>query len=322
MANKSSNQPTRKLSAQQLKAFAKSIGIDLIGIAPATLDHQDEEHLRRYVELKHHGDMEYLEDYRKRLHPQTLLAEAKSVIVMAVNYYREVEPLPEGHGRVARYAYGRDYHKVIRKLLKQLEKFIMENLPEAKCRPCVDSAPLFERAFAVKAGLGFIGKNTTLITPEFGSFVLLGEMITTLELETDKPKTGTCGTCARCLAACPTRAIIAPGQLDARRCVSYLTIEKRGDIPAEFHQLIGDKIFGCDICQEVCPYNKSRAKPLELEAFKEVTIAGSSLPLDEILAIETDEKYLERFAGSPLMRAKRTGLQRNARIVQKNIADK
>lgn len=290
----------------------------MIGIAPADFDMEGEEYLRNFIEKERQGDMQYLEDYKKRVDPAQLLPAAKSVIVIAVNYYRDVPETPAGHGRIARYANGRDYHKVLKKLLKQLAAFIQERHPDAAVRPCVDSAPLLEKAYAVRAGLGFIGKNTTLITPQFGSFVLLGELLTDLELHYDQPATGTCGTCTRCLDACPTDAFAGPRELDAKRCISYLTIEHKGPIPKEFHKPMGNLIFGCDICQEVCPYNQQFAKPLQLEAFKEVTIAGSSIPLQEILAIKDDEEYLQRFAGSPLMRAKRKGLQRNAKIANSN----
>jgi epoxyqueuosine reductase len=358
--------------SQKIKTFAKSIGIDLIGFAPALPDEEGQTRLRDFLKEQRHGNMLYLEDSFKRTHPQELLPGAKSVIVIAVNYYREAEPVPAGNGRFARYAYGRDYHKVIKKLLKQIEAFIIQNAPNALCKPCVDSAPLLEKSYAVRAGLGFLGKNTTLITPEFGSFVLLGELLTTLELDYDKPKTGTCGTCARCLAACPTKALIGPGQMAATRCISYLTIENArtgcigaagqscsaspdserdeevimqkgkpgiglsetpqkssgdGDtrpgarikqIPKEFQAPMGDRIFGCDVCQEVCPYNKAFAKPLQLPALRDVKIAGFSIPLAEILSIKTDADFTRRFAGSPVMRAKRAGLQRNARVAMKN----
>ncbi len=313
----------------QLKQFAKTIGVDLIGIAPAEYDEQGEQKLADFIQEGRHGQMAYLENYQKRVRPQELLPEAKSVIVIAINYYREVESNLKGRaqaqsavpeGRIARYAYGRDYHKVLKKILKQLAAFIQQNSPDARTHLCVDSSPILEKSFAEKAGLGFIGKNTTLITPEFGSFVLLGELITTLQLDYDQPRVGTCGTCARCQDACPTQAILSPGQLDARRCISYLTIENRDEIPEEFHQKMGNLIYGCDICQEVCPYNKANAKPLTLKAFTEVKIAGSSIPLQEILNLKTDEEFLARFAGSPLMRAKRKGLQRNARIAATNIS--
>lgn len=305
-----------------IKTFARSIGADLVGIAPAIPAREAQKHLEEFLSRNRHGSMRYLEDARKRTHPQELLPEAKSVIVIAVNYYREVPTTPPSHGRIARYAYGRDYHKVIKKLLEQIAEFIEKNHPEAVCKPCVDSAPLMEKSYAVQAGLGFLGKNTTLITPEFGSFVLLGELLTTLPLEYDRPHEGTCGTCTRCLDGCPTKALVAPGKMDATRCISYLTIERSRNestpIPAALRAKMQNWIFGCDICQEVCPYNKVRAKPLQLPALKETKIAGHSIPLQEILAIQTDEEFTKKFAGSPVMRAKRAGLQNNARVAQQN----
>ncbi len=312
---------TPPFTSESLKIFARSIGVDLIGIAPAEPDEQGQIRLQEFLDQNRQGQMHYLEDAHKRTHPQALLPEAKSVIVIAVNYYRDVPATPKDHGRFARYAYGRDYHKVIKKILKQLEAFITQNHPQAVCKPCVDSTPLLEKSYAVRAGLGFIGKNTTLITKEFGSYVLLGELLTTLELTPDQPlqeKLGTCGTCTRCIDACPTKAITAAQQMDATRCISYLTIETKDPIPQEFHTQMGNMIFGCDICQEVCPYNKAFAKPLQLQAFKEVKIAGLSMPLQEILNLQTDEEFTKKFAGSPVMRAKRAGLQRNAKIALKN----
>lgn len=304
---------------EDIKKFAYEQGADLVGIAPAHLSNPELEHLENFLKKGRQGNMKYLENAQLRVTPQQLLPGAQSVIVIAVNYYREVPPTPAGHGRIARYAYGRDYHKVLKKILKQMAAYIESQLPNERTYACVDSSPLLEKAFAVKAGLGFIGKNTTLITKKFGSFVLLAEIITTAKLDYDSEEAGTCGTCTRCINACPTKAIVAPQELDARRCISYLTIENKEEIPQEFHKPMGNIIFGCDICQEVCPYNQAFAKPLTLQAFKEVTIAGSSLDLQEILAIETDEDYLKKFAGSPLMRPKRKNLQRNARIALKNL---
>lgn len=301
-----------------IKSFAKELGIDLIGFTPAVFDDEGLSHLANFIGKERQGDMHYLEDFKKRVDPNVLLPGAKSVIVIAINYFREQKPVPKGHGRVARYANGRDYHKVLKKLLKQLAAYIGEKDPSAETKLCVDSAPLLEKAYAVRAGIGFIGKNTTLITPQYGSYVLLGEILTNLELEYDQPADGTCGTCTRCIDACPTKAFAGPRELDAKKCISYLTIEHKGPIPEEFHKPMANWIFGCDICQEVCPYNKQFAKPLQLEAFKKVTIAGSSIPLEEILSIKDDEEYVARFAGSPLMRAKRAGLQRNARIAKQN----
>lgn len=303
---------------QKIKEFARAAGADLVGIAPATPDREGQKRLQGFLEKKRQGSMHYLENDFLRTHPSGLLPGAKSIIVIAVNYYRDVPPVRDTDGRFARYAYGRDYHKVIKKLLKQIEDFITQTIPDAACKQCVDSAPLMEKPYAVMAGLGFSGKNTTLITQEFGSFVLLGELLTTLDLTPDKPKDGTCGTCTRCMDACPTQAIIGAGQMDANRCISYLTIENKEAIPQEFHAKMANWIFGCDICQEVCPYNKAFARPLTLQALKEVKIAGLSIPLEEILSIASDDEFTGRFAGSPVMRAKRAGLQRNARIAVDN----
>lgn len=293
--------------------------MDLIGIAAALPDAEGEQKLQNFLGEGRQGSMHYLEDAHKRTHPEELLPGAKSVIVIAVNYYREVPVTPADHGKFARYAYGRDYHKVIKKLLRQIEEYIAREFPGTECKPCVDSAPIMEKSYAVKAGLGFLGKNTTLITPEFGSYVLLGELLTTLELVPDQPRDGTCGNCTRCIDACPTQALLGPGQMNAVRCISYLTIENKGPIPEEFHSAMSNLIFGCDICQEVCPYNKSFAKPLQLEAFKNVTIAGHSMKLQEILDIASDEAFTQKFAGSPVMRTKKAGLQRNARIALENM---
>ena len=304
--------------SSQIKEYAKSAGADLAGIAPAEFDMETAGKISNYISRGRHGEMSYLENLKARTGPKSLLPEAKSVIVIGVNYYREQKRAKKGYGKIARYAYGRDYHKVIKNLLKKIINFIEQKKPESKNMICVDSAPIMEKYFAVKAGLGFIGKNTTLITPQFGSFVLLGEIITSLKLPVDTPCIGTCGTCERCLRACPTKALVAPYEMDARRCVSYLTIEKKGQIPKRFHKKIGERIFGCDACQEVCPYNKAHAKPLEFKDLKNTRIAGSQIPLEEIISIKNDEEFLKRFAGSPLMRAKKEGLQRNAKIALSN----
>jgi epoxyqueuosine reductase len=308
----------KDIFAEKIKSFALSVGADLVGIAPAEHDRVDEKRLRDFVKSARHADMDWLTNITLRTDPRMLLPDAKSAIVIAVNYYTPNPPLPSGYGRVARYARGRDYHKVIKNILKKIAAFIKANRPEARSKICVDSSPLLEKSYAVKAGLGFIGKNTTLITPQFGSFVLLGVLITTLKLSPDQASSGTCGTCARCLNSCPTKALIAAGTMDARRCVAYLTIENKGEIPAEFTGKIAPYIFGCDTCQEVCPYNLTRAKPAKnRDLLKQ--IAGPAISLAEILKMRNDQQYLRRFAGSPLMRAKRKGLQRNARFIQKKI---
>ena len=241
---------------------------------------------------------------------------AKAIIVLALNYYREKPDTPPDHGRISRYAWGRDYHKVFRGILKDLLQYLQENFPGHQHKLCVDSAPLMEKVYANQAGIGFYGKNSILISPTIGSYFLLGELVTTLDLIADTPpKTitnATCGTCTRCRDACPTGALDIPGQIDARRCISYLTIESKNPIPSEFASDTSNLIMGCDICQEVCPYNIRLAKPATHPAFTTGKIAGDQIPLAEILQICNDQQYLQRFAGSPLMRAKRLGLIKNA----------
>jgi epoxyqueuosine reductase len=313
-----------KKTTGEVKDCALKAGADLIGITPADFDMEGETRLENFIKEHRSADMSWLEDYKKRVHPKMLLPSAKSIIVIGINYCQPDNNIPPTHGRIARYAYGRDYHKVIKGVLKKIGQFIKEQNkeqnPEVEYKLCVDSAPILEKSYAVKAGLGFIGKNTTLITPEFGSFVVLGELITNLEFEYDKEKSGTCGTCTRCIDSCPTKALIGPCKMDARRCISYLTIENKKTIPKEFRAKIGNRIFGCDTCQESCPYNQTLACVSTHPDFK-TKIAGSSLPLKEIISIRTEDEFVIRFAGSPLMRAKLRNLKRNAKIAQANAAD-
>lgn len=310
-------------AATQIKTHAREqLGVDLIGICSAADLTEARQELEAFLKLGYQGDMHYLEKLEQRTSPTSLLPGAQAVIVIAINYYRDKPVTPPDHGRVARYAWGRDYHKVLRRLLKDLQIYLDQNWPEHQHRLCVDSAPLMEKPLAARAGLGFYGKNTTLINPQIGSFILLGEIVTTLPLPSDQPSeqitSATCGTCTRCLDACPTQALIAPGRMDARRCISYLTLETKSPIPEEFSSASSNLIAGCDICQEVCPYNKAHAKPLTFEPLKAVRIAGDSIPLAEILTIKNTEQYLARFAGSPLMRPKREGLVKNALNAAKN----
>lgn len=301
----------------EIKEFALSAGADLIGFAPAFVDEEGAEKLAEFVAQGRAGEMEYLKDFVKRTRPDSILEGAKSVIVIAVNYFRDGEATADGYGRVARYAYGRDYHKTVKGILKKIVGFIESKVPGAKCVMCVDSAPLMEKDYAVAAGLGFIGKNTTLIIPNRGSFVLLGEIVTDLELVHDEPVLGSCGTCRRCIDACPTGALTGPCRMDARLCVSYLTVEYKGEIAAELTEKIGDRVFGCDVCQEVCPYNKVFSRPNTNTDFNG-PIAGGSIELEEILKMKDEDEFTRRFAGSPLMRAKLAGMKRNAGIVKNN----
>lgn len=256
-----------------------------------------------------------------------LLPDTKSVIVGAISYFvqerkcaevqepKETPPL----GSVARYAWGADYHEILEGKLMALLDFLRELLGDwVKGKACVDTSPILERDFATQAGLGWIGKNTCLINPNSGSFLFLGELLVNVELMPDEPfSRNHCGKCTRCISACPTAALVAPYQLDARLCISYLTIELRGSIPRRLRPLIGNWVFGCDICQEVCPWN-SKAKLTDEEGFKASPFAKPELL--EILSL-TEEQFLNRFRKSPIKRAKRSGLIRNACVAIGNLGE-
>lgn len=221
-------------------------------------------------------------------------------------------------GKVAKYAYGVDYHKLIEKKLKTLSRFVLDaGGPGTEVKSYVDTGPILEKAFAQEAGLGFFGKNTNLITKEFGSWIFLASLITNLELEPSAPHTGGCGSCRICIDACPTGALLGNGVLDARRCISYLTIESKEPHPADLQKGIGEWVFGCDICQEVCPYN-FRAKTTKHEAIYPEKRAGTWMDLEEMERL-SDEEFQVKFQGSPLKRAKKIGIIRNAKTVAMNV---
>jgi epoxyqueuosine reductase len=225
---------------------------------------------------------------------------------------------PVTHGRVARYAWGKDYHRVMRKRLESLVRYIESLAPEAKCRITVDTSPLLERATAQRAGLGFVGKNTMLVTRGFGSWVFLASVVTTLDLPADPPDRRSCGLCRICIDSCPAQAITAPYRLDARRCTAYWTIESREPVPEPLKGKTGNWIFGCDACQEACPHNK-RAASTNVPEFNPSRGAGARLPLREVLALKTDEEFKKRFGGTPLARLGRERLIRNARQAALNF---
>lgn len=253
-------------------------------------------------------------------HPEQLLAGARSVVMLALPY-RNVEPVepPSGHGRVSRYAWGDDYHDVIRERLHQLADQLRGWLPTAKTRGVVDTAPFLEREFAQLAGLGWIGKHTLLLNRSWGSWFFLAALITDVELLADTPHVvDHCGTCRACLDACPTDAFVAPHVLDASRCISYLTIELRSPIPLELRSGMGDWVFGCDVCQDVCPWNH-RAPLVEEPAFVPRQ-ASNPLELSALFTL-TEAEFRQRFRHTPLWRPQRRGLLRNAAIVLGNSRD-
>lgn len=292
---------------KEIKDFAQELGFDLVAIIPANPLTTEAAHLKEWLNKGFEGEMDYMErDPEKRSNPQKILSGAKSIICLGLNYYQNSDA---ENFKVARYAFGKDYHKVIEKKLKKLRRFIIEKTGAGKqdFKLYSDAGPLLERGYAVKAGFGFIGKNTTLITKDFGSWVFLAEIITTLELTPDaitENFKGECGSCDRCIKACPTGALTKPYQLDARKCISYQTIENKGEITED----IKDRAFGCDICQEVCPHN-CRSQQTGLEEFTN-HIAGPSLNSQEIENL-TEEEFAIKFAGSPLKRSGLKNLKRN-----------
>lgn len=303
--------------------FALSKGFDLVKIAPAKLEQKHVVAFNEWLDKGYEADMAYMRKKELREDIKKILPKAKAVICLATNYYYENSSLKSGHGRVARYAYGRDYHKVISRKLKEVEIFIKELTPYAETKSYVDTGPVLERAYAEASGIGFFGKNSLIITKEFGSYVFLSEIITTLNLPSDQKilqKTNNsfagCGGCKKCIDACPTGAIIAPGVIDSSKCISYLTIENKKGIPKKLAAIIKKArlLYGCDICQEVCPHNK-RARITTHFEFKNPRLAGDQLPLKKIISFKTDTEFLATFAGSAVMRAKRKGLQRNAQTL-------
>lgn len=251
-------------------------------------------------------------DPRRRSHPTEVLPNCQSIICVGINYFSShmADERP-GNGRIARYAWGEDYHRIFEKRLKQFEAHIREMAPEAKTRRYVDTGPIMEKAWAQEAGLGWIGKHSNLVSPKFGSWLLLGEILTTLELEPDTPGTDLCGTCTLCLNACPTQAFPEPYVLDATRCISYLTIEFRGErqeIPDELSRQIGNRIFGCDDCLDVCPYN-TNAYPTHEQSFHPSSVTLSPQLVE--LARMTKKQFGETFQKSPIKRSKYQGFLRN-----------
>ncbi len=295
---------------QRIKAEAKRLGFGFVGIARA--EHMDEEarRLEAWLNQGMHGKMQYMENhFEKRVDPTRLVPGAKSVVSLLYNYYTEKEQVDPEAPKISKYAYGEDYHFVIKRKLKDLLRFIQENIGEVNGRCFVDSAPVLERDWAKRAGVGWIGKNTLLIHPKAGSYFFLAELILDLELAPDSPMRDYCGTCTRCIDACPTDAISPQGYLvDGSKCISYLTIELREAIPNEFQGKMENWMFGCDICQEVCPWNRF-SEPHREPAFE---------PHPDLLDMDkrdwqelTEEVFKKVFKKSAVKRTKYEGLMRN-----------
>ena len=299
--------------SERIKQKAAEIGFQKIGIVPAEPLISEGARLNDWLERGFHGEMAWMQrEPEKRSDPALLFPGAKSVIVVALNYFT-----PHDHaggndiGKISRYAWGDDYHDIVREKLRELLDYIKSDDPAADGKICVDTAPMMDKAWAVKAGLGWIGKHTNLITKEIGSWVFLGEIIVNIELEYDIAVVEDhCGTCTACIDACPTSAIVEPYVVDSRKCLSYATIELRSEtLPNEIADNMEGWFYGCDICQDVCPWNRFET-PTEESRF-EPRNGQTSVILDEILSFTPDE-YAERFRKTAIKRAKLPGLKRNA----------
>ncbi|MGO8690113.1 MAG: tRNA epoxyqueuosine(34) reductase QueG [Thermoguttaceae bacterium] len=304
-----------------LKAEAARLGFDLAGATPAVAPPQIGR-LRQWLSDGFAGEMRSMAARTGAYeHPRHVLPGVRSLLMLAVSYWA-AEPVAAGPGQgtVARYAWGEDYHDLIRRRLQELADFHRRLTPGAAVRGVVDTAPLLERQFAQLAGLGGFGKNTTLLNERLGSWFVLAALLTSETLAYDRPQeTDPCGACRKCLDACPTGALVEPYRLDARRCISYLTIEHRGPVPAELRGAIGERVFGCDACQEVCPWNSK--VPLSLRERAGVRAAGDqptqTVDLAELFFLD-EAGFRQRFRGTSLLRAGRRGLLRNAAIVLGN----
>jgi len=298
---------------QSVKALALELGFDLVTAGPAG----PPEHgpaLRRWSEAGHAGTMGYLERrLEERLDPARVLSGARSVLCVALNYYQG-EAADASWRPVARYAWGRDYHDVIGPRLERLAAHLAE-AAGARSRGYVDTGPVLERDLAARAGLGWIGKNTMLLHPRLGSWFFIGVLLTTAELTHDEPLADRCGTCRACLEACPTGAFVAPYVLDARRCISYLTIEHRGEIDPHLHAGMAGWQFGCDVCQDVCPWNRKAPVAAATDFYPRAAYPSA----DTLIGMD-DASLQKRFQGTALLRAKPAGLRRNASIYHGNQA--
>jgi len=308
-------QQNRPAYSELIKAEAQNLGFLFCGIAKAAFLEEEAPRLEAWLNKNMHGEMQYMENhFDKRLDPRLLVDGAKSVISLGLNYYTDNTQTDLLAPKISKYAYGQDYHTVIKDKLKQLLQTINEKIGEVGGRAFVDSAPVLDKAWAKKAGLGWIGKNTNLINQKTGSFFFLAELIVDIELEYDiEPTADHCGTCTRCIDACPTDAIVGPYVVDGSRCISYLTIELKNEIPQEFKGKMDDWMFGCDICQDVCPWNK----------FSVIHNEPSFDPHPDLLHLNsndlkeiTEDVFQKVFKNSAVKRTKFAGLKRNIEFLR------
>ncbi len=307
---------------QSIRNKALEIGFDVVGFAPATADAKDAEALSRFLAKEYHGDMDWLARHtERRSDPQKIMPDARSIIVLGMNYAPPNNPLAaldqKDRAAISVYAQGRDYHTVLKKRLKQLGRWMGETWA-CDIKVFVDTAPVMERPIAARAGVGWQGKHTNLVSREFGSWMFLGEVFTSLELPPDSPETDHCGSCDACMQICPTDAIIAPNRLNPTLCISYLTIEHKGSIGSDLMALMGNHVYGCDDCLAVCPWNKFAEPTKEKDFFPRAEL--QSPRLSDLAALD-DSTFRKIFAGSPIKRTGRDRFVRNVMIAIGNSGD-
>lgn len=296
---------------QLIKQTAKQLGFDFCGISKAEFLEEEAPRLEKWLKENRHGEMRYMENYfDKRLDPALLVDGAKSVISLLYNYYPSQQQRPDAP-KISKYAYGQDYHEVIKNKLKEFLDILKKEIGDINGRAFVDSAPVLDKAWAKKGGLGWIGKNSNLINKQQGSFFFIAELIIDVPLEYDGPIKDYCGTCTRCIDACPTEAIIEPYVVDGSKCISYLTIELKENIPAEFKNKMDHWAFGCDVCQDVCPWNRF-SKPHHEPLFQSPLLNLSEQDWFDM----TEEVFQKTFKNSAIKRTKYKGLKRNLEFIK------
>ncbi|MFD2588453.1 tRNA epoxyqueuosine(34) reductase QueG [Croceitalea marina] len=304
---------SKEAYSKKIKEEAKRLGFLSCGISKAEFLEEEAPRLEEWLNKNMHGEMGYMENhFDKRLDPTKLVEGSKSVISLILNYY-PVEKQNLDSYKISKYAFGQDYHHVIKSKLRQLQEFMLEEIGDVHGRAFVDSAPVLDKAWAAKSGLGWIGKHSNLLTQQVGSFYFIAELIVDLELDYDTPVTDHCGTCTACIDACPTDAIAAPYVVDGSKCISYFTIELKNEIPNEFHGKFDDWMFGCDVCQDVCPWNrfsKSHQEPL-FNPHPEL-LSMTKKDWEEI----TEDVFKKVFQKSAVKRTKFSGLQRNIKFLK------
>ena len=302
-------------SSEKIRAKALELGITKVGFAPIESLDEEASHLQEWLNRGYHGTMDWMaRNADKRLDPTRIVLGAKSVIAVAMNYYTDVSHSnDDGIGKISRYAWGDDYHDILGERLKKLLAWMNTEFPGSEGKWYVDTGPVMDKVWAQRAGIGWIGKHTNVITDDIGSWVFLGEIITTLEFDYDNPATDHCGTCTLCIEACPTQAIIQPYVVDSNLCLSYLTIEHRGEITGEVTEKFNGWIYGCDICQDVCPWNEKFSTVTHEPGFQ--PREWNREPVLEKWKEMTQGEFSEKFKGNPIKRTKREGLTRNVRIV-------